>query len=117
MIDFLKHIAKRTQNLSPEEVQVKLVHSGSRILEREMPEKLSLHAQKVLRRRGMDLMLDARLRTATPDAAIVMDKDTKKEIRIPTKTLVSTVPSSPNPIVDALDLPKERGKIHDRSVL
>ena len=111
MIDFLKKLAKRTHNVSEKDVQVKLVHSGSRILEREMPEKLSLHAQKVLRRKGMELMLDARLRTATPDAAIVMVKETKKELRIPTKTLVSTVPSSPNPIVDLLDLPKERGKI------
>lgn len=111
MIDFLKHIAKHTQNISPKDVQVKLVHSGQRILEREMPEKLSLHAQKVLRRRGMELMLNSRLRTATPDAAIVMEKSTKKEQRIPTKTLVSTVPSSPNPIVESLDLPKERGKI------
>jgi NADH:ubiquinone reductase (H+-translocating) len=59
----------------------------------------------------MELMLNARLRTATPDAAIVISKETGKEIRIPTKTLVSTVPSSPNPIIDALDLPKERGKI------
>lgn len=111
MIDFLKKLAKQTQNLSPKDVQVKLVHSGERILEREMPEKLSLYAQKVLRRKGMELLLNARLRTATPDAAIVMDKQTKKEMRIPTKTLISTVPSSPNPIVDALDLPKERGKI------
>lgn len=111
MIDFLKKLAKQTINLSPKDVEVKLVHSGQRILEREMPEKLSLYAQKVLRRKGMELMLNARLRTATPDAAIVMDKKTKKEMRISTKTLISTVPSSPNPIVDALDLPKERGKI------
>lgn len=111
MVDFLKDIAKRTQNISAKDVKVILVHSGDRILEREMPEKLSLYAQKVLRRRGMELMLNSRLRTATPDAAIVQVKGSSKEIRIPTKTLVSTVPSSPNPIVDKLNLPKERGKI------
>jgi NADH dehydrogenase len=30
---------------------------------------------------------------------------------VPTKTLVSTIPSSPHPLVDALDLPKARGRI------
>lgn len=107
--DFLRHIAHEYQGLNKDDIRVILVHSGSRVLEREITEKLGLYAQKVMTKRGMELILNARLRTATPDAAIVMDKATKTDTRIATKTLVSTVPSSPNPIVDALDVPKARG--------
>lgn len=109
--DFLRHIVKEFRGLERKDIQVKLVHSGVRMLEREIPEKLSLYAQKVLRKRGLELILNARLRTATPDAAIVFHKTEDREERIPTKTLVSTVPSSPNPIIDDCDLPKNRGKI------
>ncbi|MBW3541873.1 MAG: FAD-dependent oxidoreductase [Planctomycetes bacterium] len=103
--DFLREIA-RDYKLKRSDIRVVLVHSGPRILERELPESLGGYAQKVLTGRGLELLLERRLRTATPDAAVLADGS-----RIPTKTLVSTVPSSPNPLIEPLPLPKDRGKI------
>lgn len=105
MNDFLRDIA-REYGLQRSDIRTILVHAGERILEREVPERLGLYAQKHLIKRGLEVMLKSRLKTATPDAAILADGR-----RIPTKTLVSTVPSSPNPLIETLPLPKDRGKI------
>jgi NADH dehydrogenase len=52
-------------------------------------------------KRGVEIMLGARLEAATGEEAILKDGT-----RIPTRTLVSTVPSSPHPIIEGLNLPK-----------
>lgn len=104
--DFVRHMAKRCRSFTASEIRVVLVHSGKQILEREVGPQLSAYAQKILRRRGVELCLENRLKTATPDAAIL-----GSGVRIPTKTLVSTVPSFPNPLIDAIDLRKEGGRI------
>jgi len=106
MNDFLRHVAKRFRSFSAADIRVVLVHSGKQILEREVGPRLSAYAQRILQRRGVELCLESRLKTATPDAAVLSDG-----VRIPTKTLVSTVPSFPNPLIDALDVRKEGGRI------
>ena len=104
--DFVRHIAKRCRGFSAADIRVVLVHSGKQILEREVGPRLSAYAQKILQRRGVELCLENRLQTATPDAAIL-----SSGARIPTKTLVSTVPSFPNPLIDTLHVRKEGGRI------
>jgi NADH dehydrogenase len=68
-----------------------------------MNEKLARFAQRKLQRRGVELLLNARLKAATGEAAILGDGTT-----IPTKTLVSTIPASPHPLIDAVTLPKAK---------
>lgn len=104
--DFVRHMAKHCRSFSAADIRVVLVHSGKQILEREVGQKLSAYAQRILQRRGVELCLENRLKTATPDAAIL-----SSGVRIPTKTLVSTVPSFPNPLIDTLDVRKEAGRI------
>ena len=104
--DFVRQIAKRCRSFSASDIRVVLVHSGKQILEREVGQKLSAYAQGLLQRRGVELCLENRLKTATPDAAVL-----SSGVRIPTKTLVSTVPSLPNPLIDTLDITKEGGRI------
>lgn len=99
-------MATQCRSFSAADLRVVLVHSGKQILEREVGPRLSAYAQKILQRRGVELCLENRLKTATPDAAIL-----SSGVRIPTKTLVSTVPSSPNPLIDTLDVKKESGRI------
>ena len=91
--DFVRHMAKQCRSVTAADIRVVLVHSGKQILEREVGPRLSAYAQKILRHRGVELCLENRLKTATPDAAIL-----GSGVRIPTKTLVSTVPSFPNPL-------------------
>jgi NADH dehydrogenase FAD-containing subunit len=50
---------------------VVLVHSGKQILEREVGPKLSAYAQRKLQSRGVEMCLENRLVSATPDAAIL----------------------------------------------
>jgi NADH dehydrogenase len=110
--DFVRRAAKVYPGIRPQEIRVVLIHSGELILDKELTKELSLYAQKILQKRGVELRFRSRLRTATPDAAVLANGE-----RIPTKTLVSTVPSSPHPLVEALALPKDKGRIKTDSFL
>jgi NADH:ubiquinone reductase (H+-translocating) len=103
--DFVRHIAKHYPSIKPEEIRVLLVHSQPRILP-EVSEKLALFAQNILMKRGVEIRLNARLEAATGEAAILQGGE-----MLPTRTLVSTIPSSPHPLVENLNLAKERGKL------
>lgn len=103
--DFVRAAAKSFRRIRGEEIRVVLLHAGSLILP-ELPESLAQFAQQLLIRRGVEIRLNTRLQGATADAAMVRGSS-----RIPTRTLVSTVPSAPNPLVAMLPLTKEKGQI------
>jgi len=105
MNDFVRAAARAYRNIDAREIRVVLLHSGALILP-ELPASLARFAQRLLARRGVELRLGARLAGATADAALLEDGE-----RIATRTLVSTVPSGPNPLVAALPVKKERGRI------
>lgn len=104
--DFVRKVARERRVAQLEELRVVLLHSGERILEREVPASLGTYAEKILRHRGIELRLKSRLATASPAAAILAGGE-----RIPCRTLVSTVPSAPHPLIASLDVPKDKGKI------
>ena len=99
--DFVRGVAS-TYRIDPREIRVVLLHSMERILP-EVAESLALFAQRLLIRRGVELRLKTRLAAATGSEALLADGE-----HIPTRTLVSTVPSSPHPLIDALALPKSK---------
>jgi NADH dehydrogenase len=103
--DFVRAAARGFRNIRPEEIRVVLLHAGRLILP-ELPPSLGEFAQRLLARRGVELRLNTRLAGATVDTALLAGGD-----RIATRTLVSTVPSAPNPIVAMLPLPMDRGRI------
>ena len=82
-----------------------LIHSRNRILQ-EMAEPLALFAQKTLRKRGVELILEDRLLAATSEKAIL-----KSGVEIPCKTIICTVPSTLPPVIQKLNCPKEKGKL------
>lgn len=104
--DFVRKIARERGLSRDQEPHVVLLHSGERILDREVPESLGLYAQKILKRRGVELRLKSRLATASPAAAVLATGD-----RISCRTLVSTVPSAPHPLIASLSLPQDKGKL------
>src|SRR5438105_7374175 len=57
----------------------------------------------MLGERGVELLLQTRLAAATGEAAVLADGRT-----IPTRTLVSTVPSFAHPLIEGLNLPKNK---------
>ncbi len=104
--DFVRDVARSYRRIEPAELRVVLLHSRERILP-EVSEKLALFAQRLLEKRGVDLRLQTRLDAATGTEAVLEGGE-----RIPTRTLVSTVPSFPHPLISELGLPcSENGRI------
>ncbi|MGD8894481.1 MAG: FAD-dependent oxidoreductase [Acidobacteriota bacterium] len=100
--DFVRGAARQYRGIDPSEVRVFLLHSRDRILP-EMDVSLALFAQKLLAKRGVEIRLGSRLEAATGYEAVLRGGE-----RIPTRTLVSTVPASPHPLIDSLALPKAK---------
>jgi NADH:ubiquinone reductase (H+-translocating) len=101
--DFVRGLARSFPTIDPKEIRVVLLHSGDRILP-EMAPNLALFAQKILAKRGVDIRFNTRLEAATNGAAVLQGGE-----RIGTRTIVSTVPAFPHPLLEALALPKGRG--------
>lgn len=100
--DFVRGVARYYRSIDASQIRVILLHGRERILP-EVSERLALFAQRLLVKRGVELRLGERLVGASSEGAIA------SRGLIPTKTLVATVPSSPHPLVAALDVPKEHG--------
>jgi NADH dehydrogenase len=103
--DFVRDVARRYPHIDPAELKVILLHAGPRILP-ELPESLSVYAQRLLSRRKIDIRLNTRLAAVTADEALLDDGT-----RIPTKTVIATIGAIPNPVLSALPCKKERGRI------
>jgi NADH dehydrogenase len=101
--DFVRALAKSFPSIDRNEIRVVLLHAGDRILP-EMAPNLALFAQKILAGRGVEIRFNTRLEAATSDTAILQGGE-----RIATRTIVSTVPAFPHPVVESLPLPKGRG--------
>jgi NADH dehydrogenase len=109
--DFIHEALGVFHTLKPEDFRVILVHSGTRILP-ELTEKLGNYAQKVLEKRGVEFRLKDRVTEATADNVIL-----KSGLKIPTRTVVSTVPSAPHPLLAALICEKHNGRLVTTSEL
>jgi NADH dehydrogenase len=104
--DFVREVAQSYPGLDPRDIRIVLLHGGKRILP-EVAESLALFAQKILIGRGVEIRFSTVLEAATGDEAVLRGGE-----RIPTKTLVSTVPSSPHPLLEHPPLPKgKNGRI------
>ncbi|HZS46161.1 MAG TPA: FAD-dependent oxidoreductase [Blastocatellia bacterium] len=101
--DFVRGVARNYRGIDPTEIKVMLIHSQDRILP-EVTAKLAVFAQKILKKRGVEIRLNARLEAATGEEAVLAGGE-----RISTRTLVSTVPSSPHPLIEMMNLPKGKG--------
>jgi len=103
--DFVREAAKAYRRIDVKEIRVVLLHSGSRILP-ELSEDLGNFAQRILERRKVEIRLNTSLTGATGDYVLLDGGE-----RIPTKTLISTVPAAPHPLLAALPCRKEKGRI------
>src|SRR6201993_4229799 len=103
--DFVHSVKKNYLHLRNEPHRCVIVQSGDRILP-EMAETLAKFAQRILRKRGVEIILNDRLKAATSERAIL-----QSGTEIPCKTLISTVPSALPPVVQKLDCLTEWGKL------
>jgi len=100
--NFVRDVKRNYNRLRDADVRCVLVHSRDRILP-EMAEPLALFAQKILRKRGVEIILKDRLVAATSEKAIL-----KSGAEIPCKTIISTVPSTAHTVIQKLDCSKEK---------
>jgi NADH:ubiquinone reductase (H+-translocating) len=103
--NFVRDVKKNYLRLRNAEVRCVLVHSRERILP-EMADPLALFAQKILKKRGVEIILKDRLVAATSEKAML-----KSGLEIPCKTIISTVPSAPIPVLAKLDCAKDKGSL------
>jgi NADH dehydrogenase len=104
--DFVRGATKFYPNVSPEEVRMVLIHSGSRILP-EVSESLSAYALEKLRSRGIEVLLETRVLGSTGDSVRLSDGQ-----ELLADTLVWAAGTAPSPILGRLGLPRTKsGKI------
>ncbi|MFF3308843.1 NAD(P)/FAD-dependent oxidoreductase [Streptomyces sp. NPDC002952] len=72
----------------------------------ELDERLSRTADRVLRRRGVDVRTGTSVKEATPDGVLLSDGEF-----VDTRTLVWCVGVRPDPLAETLGLPMERGRL------
>jgi NADH:ubiquinone reductase (H+-translocating) len=88
--------------IAPEEVRVVLVHSRDRILP-ELSGELAAYALERMAARGVIFKLNVRVADARPGAVLLSNAE---EIR--TETLVWTAGTTPNPLVQALPVARDK---------
>src|SRR5438876_10396973 len=91
-------------NLCEGMLRVMLVHSSPVILP-ELGESLGRYAQKVLARRGVEVRLNTRVKSMTENRVFLIDS-----VVIPSRTLVWTAGTVPNPLILSLPCGKEHGR-------
>jgi NADH:ubiquinone reductase (H+-translocating) len=103
--DFLRDALPFYPNLKEDMLRVVLVHPGEFILP-ELGEKLGRYADKKLRSRGVEIFSKSKV-AAVRSREIELANGEK----IVSSTLIWTAGVSPNPTLDLVACPKERGRI------
>jgi NADH dehydrogenase len=103
--DFLRESLACYPSLSAELLRIVLVHPGAVILP-ELSPKLGAYAQRKLAQRGVEIHTNTKVTAATAQAVTLSDGTT-----IPTRTLVWTAGTSPNPLLATLPCATERGRL------
>ena len=93
------------QNFRKEDVLVSMVHSQDQILPEVAP-KLREFARKKMEKAGITMVLNTRAVAATHEGVELNDGRMLRGA-----TIVCTIGTATSPIVQALDVPKERGRI------
>ncbi|NNF95893.1 MAG: FAD-dependent oxidoreductase, partial [Halobacteria archaeon] len=103
--DFLRTSLKYYPALDPADCEVCLLHAGDRILP-ELSPGLSEFALRKMTRQGLDIRLNARATRIDARSVELQDGD-----RIIGGTIICTIGTTPNPLIESLPVPKVRGRV------
>ncbi len=103
--DFIQEALPYYPHIPRELVRVVLVHPGEYPLP-ELGESLGRYTAKQLAKRGVEIHANTKVKGVTP-----REVDLSDGTRITSFTLVWTAGTSPNPTLDLVDVPRERGRI------
>jgi NADH dehydrogenase len=103
--DFVHEALPFYPNLKPSMIRMVLVHPGEHVLP-ELGPRLGAYADRVLRERGIEIHPRSKVTAVTPREVFLSDGT-----RVESFSLVWTAGTAPNPILEEIALPKERGKL------
>ena len=103
--DFLREALPYYPHIPREKVRVALVYPGEYILP-ELGESLGRYAGRKLAERGVELHPRTKVKSVTPREVELTDGT-----RLTSFTLIWTAGTSPHPLLDLVDVPKERGRL------
>ena len=96
ILDLIQGINRYYANVGPDDFRVFLVHSRDHLLP-TLSRKLGAYAERVLRRRGLRVILNTRVRALTANNVCLDD-----DAFIESNTIVSTVGNAPHPLMTRL---------------
>ncbi|HEX6363931.1 MAG TPA: FAD-dependent oxidoreductase, partial [Albitalea sp.] len=111
LADFLREVLRFYPRVRPGELAVTVLQDTARLLP-ELPEPLGAAAARSLQSRGVAVRLQARAARVDADGVTLADGT-----RLDAATVVCTIGTRPNPLVEALALPTQRGRIETRADL
>ena len=103
--DMIDRSLKFYPNVTKSEIRMVLVEFAGRILG-ELPESLGHYAQKRLQKQGIEVWLNTGVK-----AASFFNVEMNDGRVLDTSTIVATIGNGASPMVEAMDVEKERGKI------
>ena len=103
--DFIREVLPFYPNLCQEMCRVVLVHSGPMILP-ELGKELGQYTEKVLAGRGVNIRLNTRVRSVTPNTVTLSDGTS-----VSSRTLVWTAGVVPSPLISSVPSSKEKGRL------
>jgi NADH dehydrogenase len=110
MNDFLREAVRAYHHISERDLRLVLLQRGERILP-ELTDSLATFAHKLLAQRGVEIRLGAGLKAVSSEAVVIEDKATGTAETLGTRTVIATVPAGPHPLLSALAVPQQRGRI------
>lgn len=105
LVDFLHASLRYYRRIAPDDVRIVLLHSGDRLLP-ELSASLGAFTLRKMHALGVDVRLNAR-------AARVTDRDVHLDTGeiIEAGTVVCTIGTQPNPLLEQIPAPKSRGRL------
>jgi NADH:quinone reductase (non-electrogenic) len=108
--DLLRDAQRFYPRINPKEFRLVLVHSGAHLLP-QIGEALGKYCEQQLKKRGIEVRLNARVTAITAERAILNSGET-----IDTNTVVTTVGNATNPVIkkliDRYQLSSDRGRLN-----
>ena len=98
-------LAKKMPGLAGQQIRWLLLDTAPRLLP-ELDPRLSKTADRVLRRRGVEVRTGQSVTRAMPDCVVLSTGE-----EVPTKCLIWCVGVRPDPLVDGLNLKTDRGRL------
>lgn len=110
LVEMIERILPQYPNIAREEIRAVLIQRDDKILP-EMSGELGDYARKQLEKRGVEVLTETAIQSASRYAVHITDCNSKKTRNISARTIVTTIGNGPSNFVKNLPIELERGKI------